>query len=138
MKKIKNIRLKYYDYKSDGFYFITIISNYRKTFSAADKEIIESYLNNIGNICSGVKLDFYKILNNHIPFIISLSDSELPLGEVVRRFKALTSKQTKTSLWQPNYFEHVVRYDRSLKRIREYIENKPLKQILDFDFIYQK
>lgn len=138
MKKIKNIRLKDYDYKSNGFYFLTIIANYRKNFSVTEKNTIESYLNNISNICVGIKLDFYKILDNHVHFIISLSESKLPLGEVVRRFKALTSRETKNTLWQPNYYEHIVRSDKSLKRIREYVENNPSKQKLDFDYIYRK
>jgi REP element-mobilizing transposase RayT len=48
----------------------------------------------------------------------------------------LTSKESKSKLWQPNYYEHVIRTDKVLRRIREYIENNPLKEKLDFDFIY--
>lgn len=30
-------------------------------------------------------------------------------------------------VWQRNYFEHVIRNDADLKRIRDYITNNPLK-----------
>jgi hypothetical protein len=34
-------------------------------------------------------------------------------------------------LWQRNYYEHVLRNDRELDRIREYIATNPLKWALD-------
>jgi len=34
-------------------------------------------------------------------------------------------------LWQRNYWEHVIRNDNELKRIREYIINNPLQWELD-------
>jgi hypothetical protein len=30
-------------------------------------------------------------------------------------------------LWQPNYYEHIVRNDHSLDRIREYIDGNPAR-----------
>lgn len=35
------------------------------------------------------------------------------------------------TVWQRNYYEHVIRNDESLKRIREYIVNNPLQWALD-------
>ena len=34
-------------------------------------------------------------------------------------------------VWQRNYFEHIIRDDESLNRIREYILNNPLQWALD-------
>jgi REP element-mobilizing transposase RayT len=36
-----------------------------------------------------------------------------------------------TSVWQRNYYEHVIRRDESLAKIREYIETNPLRWALD-------
>lgn len=37
------------------------------------------------------------------------------------------------SLWQRNYYEHVVRNEPELYRIREYIQNNPLKWESDIE-----
>lgn len=61
------------------------------------------------------------------------------LPDVVHRFKTLTTKRYTDGvkhngwkpfpgrLWQRNYWEHVVRNERELHRIREYITNNPAK-----------
>lgn len=67
----------------------------------------------------------------------------LTLADVVQRFKTMTTKRyadaVKQSgwfpfpgrLWQRNYYEHVIRNDEELNRIREYITNNPLQWALD-------
>jgi putative transposase len=63
----------------------------------------------------------------------------LSLGDIVHRFKTLTTKRyadgVKQSgwrsfpgkLWQRNYWEHVIRNEMELNRIREYIHNNPAR-----------
>jgi REP-associated tyrosine transposase len=60
------------------------------------------------------------------------------LPEVVRAFKTFSARRVNeirntagSPLWQRNYFEHVVRTDDELHRIREYIANNPLQWELD-------
>ncbi len=58
------------------------------------------------------------------------------LGMVVRSFKALATRKIRLSGkeefgWQHNYYEHVIRNEDSLKYIREYIINNPLRWELD-------
>jgi putative transposase len=60
------------------------------------------------------------------------------LGNVVAYFKYQTTKainavrQTPSvRLWQRNYYEHIIRNETSLHRIREYIANNPLQWALD-------
>jgi putative transposase len=36
-------------------------------------------------------------------------------------------------VWQRNYYEHVVRNERALQLIREYISNNPLRWDLDIE-----
>jgi putative transposase len=52
------------------------------------------------------------------------------LPAVIQNFKSTTSRCTKhirgaIPLWQRNYYEHVIRNDRSLDEIREYIASNP-------------
>jgi putative transposase len=58
------------------------------------------------------------------------------LGEIVRSFKALATRRIRQSgvtafAWQRNYYEHIIRDEESLNRIREYIRNNPLQWALD-------
>ena len=67
----------------------------------------------------------------------------LTLPDVIHRFKTMTTKRyadgVKQSawppfagrLWQRNYYEHIIRNEESLNRIREYITNNPLQWALD-------
>lgn len=54
------------------------------------------------------------------------------LPKVVGRFKMLTSKNINEArntqgirLWQRNYYEHIIRNEKDLSRIREYTKNNP-------------
>jgi REP element-mobilizing transposase RayT len=60
------------------------------------------------------------------------------LGSFVAGFKSSVTKQINTlrqtpgtPVWQRNYYEHIIRDDRSLNRIRQYIANNPLQWELD-------
>jgi REP element-mobilizing transposase RayT len=54
------------------------------------------------------------------------------LPELIRAFKTFSARRINeargtpgTSIWQPNYYEHVIRSERSLDAIREYILTNP-------------
>ncbi|GAB4502455.1 MAG: transposase [Anaerolineales bacterium] len=60
------------------------------------------------------------------------------LGAIVRAYKSAVTyainatRQTRGMVvWQRNYYEHIVRNDADLKRIRDYITNNPLRWIED-------
>jgi REP element-mobilizing transposase RayT len=51
---------------------------------------------------------------------------------IVRAFKSAVTKRwnelleaPQTGVWQRNYFEHIIRDEEDLDRIREYIDNNP-------------
>lgn len=60
------------------------------------------------------------------------------LGAVVRGFKARVTAVVNTvratpgvPVWQRNYYEHIIRNDDSLQRIRQYIIDNPAQWLLD-------
>lgn len=60
------------------------------------------------------------------------------LGSIIRGFKSSVTKQINEmqnvlslKIWQRNYYEHIVRNDNDLHRIRTYIQDNPLKWELD-------
>jgi putative transposase len=101
---------------------------------------------------ANVQLDTFVIMPNHIHGIIFLEDvgagfkpaptgsgsKRYPLSEIVRAFKTFSSRHINklrnmpgTSVWQRNYYEHVIRRDEVLNKIRQYIEFNPLRWTLD-------
>lgn len=129
MRAIKNIRLKEYDYSSDGFYFITICANYRRPYlTGENNKIVAKFVERLPHRINGVKLDCYQIMPSHIHLILILEHCQLKLSEIVRRLKAAATKQVGFKLWQPNYYEHVIRDEKALARIREYIQNNTLAE----------
>jgi REP element-mobilizing transposase RayT len=53
---------------------------------------------------------------------------------IVRLFKSAVTREIKRldypflySIWQRNYYEHIIRNENELNRIREYIQNNPLR-----------
>ncbi len=61
-----------------------------------------------------------------------------PIGRLIGAFKTVSTKQINESrktpdakLWQRNYWEHIVRDEPELNRIREYIGNNPAEWEMD-------
>jgi putative transposase len=104
-------------------------------------------------------LDEFVIMPNHLHGIIVLQEMENSVGArhvprrrreefgkpvpgsiptIVRSFKSAATKHINeyrgtpgAPVWQRNYYEHIIRNDRSLHRIREYIATNPLRWHLD-------
>ena len=138
MKKGKNIRLKEYDYTSNGYYFVTICTYYKRPYlTGRIRDLVAQFIERISKKIHGVNVDYCVIMPTHLHVIFVLHGCELKLGEIVRRLKAGTSKQSGIRLWQPNYYEHVIRNEMALSRIREYIVNNPLLEMIEFKQFYE-
>lgn len=72
MKWRKNIRLKDYDYSTNGYYFVTICCSGRAKLCLKYKDIIEKHLSFLERN-QGVKLDYYNFTSNHLHLILILS-----------------------------------------------------------------
>jgi len=72
--------------------------------------------------------------------------TQLSLPDVVHRFKSFTTAQYRNGvqqfnwrpfpgrLWQRNYYEHIIRDEKELNSIREYIIHNPLNWLTDADY----
>lgn len=146
LHKRKNIRLKDYDYSSNGYYFVTICTDFRKAFLENEriKEIVVAELARLNNRFKTVEVDYFTIVPNHIHIILCFEDSEYNLSQVIQAFKSLTTLKAKQALplqigkrmWQHNYYEHVIRTDKALDKVREYIQNNPLAEKIKVEELY--
>jgi putative transposase len=152
-------RLRDYDYTQSGAYFVTICAFERqKLFGRLiDCEIELSPIGNIvrdcwrsmPNMLLFVELDVFMIMPDHIHAIVWILNDQAScrktdirrgsgsLGRVVNFFKGACTRTLKrtiparsANLWQRNYYEHVVRNQQDLDRIREYILENPLRLFL--------
>jgi len=75
------------------------------------------------------------------------------IGAIIGQYKSLTTKRIRaarlgtpmatvrgiaTMIWQRGYYDHIIRDDESLNRIREYISNNPLKWHEDRENVRRK
>lgn len=144
-KRRKSIRLKDFDYSSNGMYYITICSKDRlELFSKIEDgsiilsdvgKVIESVWLNIQVTEEGVTpLDFC-IMPNHIHGILAFEQADIKLGEVIRRLKARVSHQIGYSIWQRNYYEHIIRDESDYCKIVQYIISNPWNWSTDIENI---
>ena len=149
-----SLRLKGYDYSQAGAYFVTVCAHNRMCiFGAVDAAEIR--LSEIGRTVGScweeipehfpVSLDEWVVMPNHLHGIIIMADETplatadaLPvrpaLGAIVGGFKSATTKRVneerrmeRSPLWQRNFYEHVIRNEADLGRIRQYIVDNPVR-----------
>lgn len=76
---------------------------------------------------------------NHIHGIIEITEPELTsLSEIIRSFKSFSARRINqlrnlknVPVWQRNYYEHIIRDEESLEKIREYIDCNPRSWLED-------
>lgn len=138
LPKRKDVRLKNYDYKRDGYYFITVCTHDKKPLCNQYEEIILRILDLLPNRFPGLALDYRTVMPTHVHAILIFTGVKVHLGEVVRTFKALVCRQSnRKDFWQRGYYEHVIRNEKALLRIREYVQNNPLIEKINIKEIYE-
>jgi len=115
---------------------------------------------NIPNHFPHVNLDAFVVMPNHAHGVVIIGDrpvgaknlSHLPktnrpaqrplgtlsksIGSIIRGFKIGVTKwfrenRDTRAVWQRNYYEHVIRSEESLIRIRQYIQDNPARWAFD-------
>jgi len=132
----KSIRIKDYDYKNNGYYFVTVCTALRKPLLEKYNSEVDKLLHEIPQRFSGVTIDFYSISSDHLHAIFILDNANVALSNIVRTFKALVTKTTGVKpFWEWNYYEHIIRNEEALTKIRKYIQENPLKEKIDWNNI---
>jgi REP element-mobilizing transposase RayT len=145
----KPMRLKGYDYASPGFYFVTVctwnqecilagVQNFKVQVSAIGK-IVENTLLGLPAHFENVSVDTSVIMPNHIHAIVEITKFGVPLGRIIGSFKSAATNicfvkgllAADRSLWQHGYYDHIIRSERALLGIRQYIVDNPVKWHLD-------
>jgi REP element-mobilizing transposase RayT len=147
-------RLHGYDHARPGMYFVTLCCQDRRSMLGhvergemrlnAAGELVRAVWQQIPDVYPEVALDAFQVMPNHLHGIVVLGHrvtprSAPPLGDVIRCFKMLTTRRYaervhrdgwppfRNRLWQRDYYDHIVRGDRTLDAIRRYIVENPAR-----------
>ena len=117
-----------------------------KIHLSKEGQIVEKYLNNIDIVYENIKLEEYVIMPNHVHFIINVTSSghlwagaptrgkSITIAKIINSLKTLTSKEIGYPIWQRNYYEHVIRDEKELYKIIEYIQYNPYNWVSDENY----
>ena len=114
--------------------------------------IVISAWEKMSDIDANIKTDYFCLMPNHIHGIIVIENQQnIPKGagyrvgadnggrrslnDVVRGFKSVTTREfnksvsdeMKNTLWQPSFYDEIIKDEEMLYKIRKYIEENPQK-----------
>jgi putative transposase len=128
-------------------YLFGEIVNYEMILNEAGEMVNEQW-NALLERFPNIELDIYQVMPNHFHGIIVVTenldtqnvivqDKKPVLGDIIGAFKSITTHeyilgvdnkkwpQFYKRLWQRNYYEHVIRDEADLNRVRDYIQSNP-------------
>ena len=147
----RSIRLKGYDYSSQGAYFVTLCAQNREhffghiddgTLSLNDAgQMVERWYNEVSRKFPVVECGEMVVMPNHFHCIwhITKQDIDTNIPIVVQWFKTMTTneyihgvkekgwKPFNKRLWQRNYYETIIRNEQAYENIRNYIRTNPVR-----------
>jgi len=152
--------LPLFSYASTASYFVTLCTKDRQHYFgallngelhlSAIGKICEECLNNLPLKYSFIRLDEYVIMPNHMHAIFTINNpgkermlhekrfqpEKESLSSVIRNFKSTVTLLVRRNIsamdvWQPRFFDRIVRDENELRRIRTYIRNNPARWKID-------
>lgn len=118
-------------------------------------EVVAKFWQEMPKYYSNICLDKWIVMPNHLHGIVIINDMWMEqcdlgteqcsvptnryglLSKAIKSFKEFTVKtihkqhHNNEFSWQRSFYDHIIRDNHSLYRIREYIQNNPLKWALD-------
>ena len=150
-------RLKSYDYNQQGYYYLTIctknrmesfgnISNGKMHLSTMGL-IADDYWKAIMIHFEKIELDEYIIMPDHIHGIIIVNDdppihttfsddndrTKMVVSKIIHGFKSSVTREIFRQAansnfgWQKSFYDHIIRNEKELNRIRKYIIENPIR-----------
>ena len=155
MKNRHSIHLEGYDYSLPAAYFVTMVSHKRVNLFGdiiSGRVLLSKYGLLVEKICLWlpqhypyVQLEPYVVMPNHVHAILQIMESEdsrggsrpaptyiKPLGQIIGAFKTVSAKSINqirntpgNHVWQRGFYERIIRNEKQLSDIWNYIEANP-------------
>ncbi|HEX9739916.1 MAG TPA: transposase, partial [Ignavibacteriaceae bacterium] len=135
------------------------IRNGKMIYNQIGKKAVE-YFENIPKHFLSSEIDYFIVMPNHVHGIIIINDTvetrhgvslqtnfgkliKNSLSVIINHYKGAVTRFTRKSIditfqWQRGFYDHIIRNENDLDRIRTYISNNPLKWELDEYFKLNK
>ena len=148
----KPTRLPEHDYSQPGGYFVTVCTKekahlFGRLVGAGHPagpyvelseygNIVERRIRSLSQAYSGVFVDAYVVMPNHIHLLLRFDPESGPAGcpapttslpKVISALKSLCSKDAAVPLWQRGYYEHILRNEEDFRACAEYILGNPAR-----------
>ena len=142
-KDRKRMRLRDFDYSSEGAYFLTLCLQKKLSLfeNHQAKEMVEKWIVEIENKYENVTVDCYVVMEDHVHLILFITEgNQISLSEIMKWFKTMTTNEYirgvrdrvyepfEKKLWQRSFYDHIIRNDEDLNEKREYVMNNPAKK----------
>ena len=147
----------YYFVTIDTYMHNPIFVNALPSVATDIKSLVEQKIKQIPEYYKGVSVDYSIVMPTHVHIILILDNANTSLPKIINAFKSWVTRDAKRILsaaqgaattmsnvaaasyaahdiiiWQPNYYERIIRNESALNRIREYIMNNPEKEEYDW------
>jgi REP element-mobilizing transposase RayT len=162
--RVESTRLHTWDYTATGYYFVTTCAKERRCWFGGiiDDRVALSSIGRIVEeewlraeaVRDNVRLDEFVIMPNHVHGIISIEGASFEtrlrgvstpglaagsLGAIMRQFKSNATRRIwaaghREFAWQSRFHDRIVRNERELNAMREYILVNPRKWAEDKEY----
>ena len=109
-------------------------------------EIADKYIRQLDAFYDHISVDQYAIMPDHIHILLSVQNGQsgtpVPtdgkkidnknsaVSQFISTFKRFCNKEYGINIWQSRYYDHVIRNQQDYDEIWQYIENNPLKWVI--------
>jgi putative transposase len=149
-----SLRKKDFNYAGGGYYFVNFCVQDRrcllgdvvdgKVQLTIGGKIVGGVIDSLPTRYPGLILDSWVIMPNHVHLILGVPEpnfsdgAAIHPGQVVRAIKAAASRLIHQAgfgefRWQSDYWDRIIRNDRELTAVRQYIEDNLAQWELDAD-----
>jgi putative transposase len=127
------IRLDPFAYRGTGMYFLTMCCN--KRHAAFTRVSVGVWLVRLLTRCASYHayaVHAYCVMPDHVHFLTEGTRETCHLAEFVSEFKQRTGylyhKKLGICLWQPRYYDHVLRRSEDIENVAWYIWTNPIRK----------
>lgn len=145
----RRMRLKDYDYCTPSYYFVTVCTHNRSSYLGhitnntihltKAGEMVTTCIRNVTDHFADISIDSFVVMPNHLHIMIGIAvrltddDSRTNLSHVVQWLKMTTHRlysegvrregwpPYQGKVWQEGFHDHIIRNDRELEILRDYI-----------------
>lgn len=129
----KRIRLKSFNYKGVYRYFVTICTLDEKQIFK-DNDLVEWFIKVLKEKSKNFefKVWAYCFMPDHLHLLVEGKGTGSDMNRFIKSYKQYTGfyykRKFKNNLWQPNFYEHVLRNEEDTMKVAQYIFGNPIRK----------